>query len=98
MNTTDRLRAILAAFARYAQRQDPDLAMTTDYLLSINPTMTNVDVALIDDDEPEQHAFRVFFNDDCPVVIFAFFDDNDDLTHALASTDTEPYDLIFPMI
>lgn len=95
MNDTDRLTVILSAFARFAQRQDPDLVMTTDYLLSINPTMTNVDVTVIDD-EPETHVFRVYFNDDCPVVIFAFFDDDDQLTHALASTDTEPYDLIFP--
>lgn len=97
MNDLERLRLILAAFARFASRQDPDLAMTTDYLLTLEPDMTNVDVSIIEG-ERLNHAYRVYFNDDCPVLIFAFFDDNDLLTHALASTDTNPYDLIFPMI
>lgn len=97
MSDIDRLRAIIAAFVRFANRQDPDLAMTTDYIMSLDPTMTNVDVVAVAD-EPERHAFRVYFNDDCPVLIFAFFDDDDQLTYALASTDVNPYDMIFPMI
>lgn len=97
MNDNARLAVILSVFAAFAKRQDPDLDLTVDYLLSIYPTITNVDVSFIVD-ESEAHAFRVHFNDDCPVIIFAFFDDNDRITHALASTDTEPYDVIYPLI